>query len=44
MELSGPKIKKFIIFFLKKAFLYFEEMELYRPKLKKLLILQEGTF
>ena len=28
MELSGPKIKKVLIFSLKKAFLIFQEMEL----------------
>ena len=37
MELSGPKIKKFIIFSQKKAFLKFRETE--TPK--KFLIFQE---
>ena len=40
MELSGPKIKKFLIFPRKKLFLYFRK----RNVLKKLLIFQEGTF
>ena len=40
MELSGPKIKKRLIFSQKEAFLYFGKCNF----LKKLLIFQEGTF
>ena len=40
MELSSPKIKKYLKFSHKKAFLVFQEM---KPP-KKLLISQEGTF
>ena len=32
MELLGPKIKKFLAFFQKKAFVIFQEMELSSPK------------
>ena len=37
MELSGPKIKAFLIFSQKQTFLIFHEMDLSSPKLKKLL-------
>ena len=39
MELSGPKMKKVLIFSLKKAFLIFQEMEFFKKlptkKIKK---------
>ena len=41
MELSGSKIKKVLMFSLKKCFLTVWETELSGPKIKKL---QEGTF
>ena len=52
MELSSPKIKKFLIFFQKKVLLIFGEMKVSSSKRKKLLnfskknliIFQEGIF
>ena len=41
MELSGPKIKKVLMFSQKNVFHTFREMELSSPKIKKLL---EGAF
>ena len=41
MELSGPKIKKALVFSQKKLFLLFQELELYSPMIKKF---PEGTF
>ena len=40
MELSGLKIKTALIFSLKQAFRMFDEMDLFSPKLKKLLYLR----
>ena len=42
MELSSPK--NFLIFFSKKAFLIFWEMELSSPKLKKLFYFFKNKF
>ena len=44
MEPPWLKIKKFLVFFQKKVFLIFPEMELSSSKLKKLFIFQEGIF
>ena len=39
MDLFGSKITNFLVFSQKKVFLIFQETELYRPKIKKFLIL-----
>ena len=44
MELSSPRLKNSCIFFPKKVFLVFQEMELSSPRLKKFLTFQEETF
>ena len=36
MELSGPKIKKILIFYQKKFLFIFQEMELSGPKIERL--------
>ena len=40
MELSRPKLKEFLYFFVKKKFLYFKR-ELAKPKKQKFLIFSE---
>ena len=39
MDLFGSKVTNFLIFSQKNVFLIFQETELYRPKIKKFLIL-----